>query len=75
MIKYLIVVNGEIKHFFYLHEKDVLISAYFTYRKFYSDVSCYEISFDPDTEKFYTKKMTIEKKGKDRVDVYSDSGE
>ena len=74
MIKYLIVVNGEIKHFFYFNEKDVLISAYFDYRKFYSNVSCYEISFDSDTEKFYTKKMTI-KKGKDRVDVYSDSGE
>jgi len=75
MIKYLIIVNGEIKHFFYYNEKDVLISAYFNYRKFYQEVSCYEISFDPDTEKFYTKKMIIEKKGKDSIDVYSDSGE
>ena len=74
MIKYLIVVNGEIRHFFYFNEEDVIISSYFHYRKFYSNVSCYEISFDPDTEKFYTKNMKIEKKGKDRVDVYSDSG-
>lgn len=73
MIKYLIVVNGEIKHFFYLNEKDVLISSYFNYRKFYSEVSCFEISFDPDTEKFFTKKMTIEKKGKGNIDVYSNS--
>jgi len=62
MIKYLIVVNGEIKYFFYMNEKDDLISAYFNYRKLYSDVSCFEISFDPDTEKFYTKKVTIEKR-------------
>ena len=75
MIKYLIVVNGEIKHFFYQNEKDVLISSYFNYRKFYSDVSCFEIGFNPETETFYTKKMKIERKGKDRVDVYSDSGE
>ena len=31
--------------------------------------------YNPETETFYTKKMKIEKKGKDRVDVYSDSGE
>ena len=64
MIKYVIVVNGTIKHFFYDNEKDVLISAYFHYRKYYSDVVCFEIGYAPETENFYTKKLNIEKKGK-----------
>ena len=74
MIKYLIVVNGEIKHFFYLNEKDVLISSYFNYRKFYSDVYCFEIGYVPETKSFYTKELTIKKEGKVRTSVYSDSG-
>ena len=64
MIRYIIVVNGTIKHFFYDNEKDVLISSYFNYRKYYSDVICFEIGYYPETETFYTKKLTIEKKGK-----------
>ena len=64
MIKYLIIVNGTIKHFFFENEKDVLISSYFNYRKYYSDVVCFEIGYAPETESFYTKKINIEKKGK-----------
>lgn len=64
MIKYLIVVNGTIKHFFYENEKDVLISSYFIYIKYYSDVICFEIGYAPETESFYAKKLKIEKKGK-----------
>ena len=54
MIKYLIVVNGTIEHFFFENEKYVLISSYFNYRKYYSDVVCFEIGYAPETETFYT---------------------
>lgn len=64
MIKYVIVVNGTIKHFYYENEKDVLASSYFNYRKYYSDVICFEMNYAPETESFYFRKMLIEKKGK-----------
>ena len=65
--KYVIVVNGTIKHFFFENERDVLISAYKNYRKYYSDVLCFEIGYYPESESFYTRKMTIEFKEKGNV--------
>ena len=63
MIRYIIVVNGTMKHFFYDNEKDVLISSYFNYRKYYSDVICFEIAYYPESESFSIMKMNIERKG------------
>lgn len=61
MIRYLLVVNGQIKFSFYFNEVDELFNAYYFAKKYYKDVLAFEIGYAPETEKFYTKKLKIEK--------------
>lgn len=61
MIRYLLVVDGEIRFSFFFNEVDELVKAYYNYKKYYNDVLAFEIGYAPETEKFYTKKLKIEK--------------
>lgn len=61
MIRYLLVVDGQIRFSFFFNEVDELVKAYYNYKKYYKDVIAFEIGYAPETEKFYTKKLKIEK--------------
>lgn len=61
MIRYLLVLNGQIRFCFFNNEIDELVTAYYNYKKHYSDVIAFEIGYSPETETFYTKKLKIEK--------------
>ena len=61
MIRYLLVVNGQIRFSFFFNEVDELIKAYYDYKQYYNDVLAFEIGFAPESEKFYTKKLKIDK--------------
>ena len=61
MIRYLLVVDGQIMFSFFFNEVDELVKAYYNYKKYYNDVIAFEIGYAPETEKFYTKKLKIEK--------------
>ena len=61
MIRYLLVVDGQIRFSFFFNEVDELVKAYYNYKKYYNDVLAFEIGYAPETEKFYTKKLKIEK--------------
>lgn len=61
MIRYLLVVDGQIRFSFFFNEVDELVKAYYNYTKYYNDVIAFEIGYAPETEKFYTKKLKIEK--------------
>lgn len=61
MIRYLLVVDGQIRFSFFFNEVDELVNAYYIYKKYYKDVIAFEIGYAPETEKFYTKKLKIEK--------------
>lgn len=61
MIKYLLVVNNQIRYAFFFNEIDELVSAYYNYKKYTRDVFAFEIGYVPETQKFYTKKLKIER--------------
>ena len=61
MIRYLLVIKGQIRFCFYNNEIDELISSYYNFKKYYSDVLAFEIGYSPETETIYTKKLKIEK--------------
>lgn len=61
MIRYLLVVDGQIRFSFFFNEVDELVKAYYNYKKYYNDVIAFEIGYAPETEKFYAKKLKIEK--------------
>lgn len=61
MIRYLLVVDGQIRFSFFFNEIDELVKSYYNYKKYYKDVIAFEIGYAPETEKFYFKKLKIEK--------------
>ncbi len=61
MIRYILVVDGHIRFAFFFNEVEDLVSVYYNYKKYYKDVLAFEIGYAPETEKFYFKKLKIEK--------------
>ena len=48
MIRYLLVLNGQIRFCFFNNEIDELVTAYYNYKKHYSDVLAFEIGYSPE---------------------------